>query len=804
MQDYNITLISLGALLHDIGKFYMRANRDEKIDYKNYKLKHAAFTNKVFDIFNEYFTKFGISKQSFVYDSAYHHINLEELENNSEFWKIIYTFSDWLSAAERLDEEDDDLEKLKYFEKPLYSIFEPEKGVYGYNLSKLSCKKDVLFPKKEISNLNYKELWEQFEEDLNKSLDRLIKNLNISDEDELNNIKLNHLFNLIFTKLYQYTWCIPADTYSKKSREKHYSIISLFDHSKITSAFAGAFYYNYIKYKDNDLSQINWKNFFENSEFTILKVDFGGIQKFISAVKTGEGDIAKRLRGRSFLMAILPEIMARYIINQYGLIISNIVFCGGGGFDLLLPKDDEKLNEILNKLEKYTLEVFEGEISLGFGKVNFKAEDILKNRKSYSDIYGELSKDLNNKKYKKYANFLTNLEIINKNAGDKIGLCKACGIYLVDKENGICKLCHDVKEIGEWLPKTKFIGYSKLDIKNDDLLKIDLDELGYLYFFKDTKELKENIILDNFISVIDIQPEKKVDSLIATEIKYIGNYVMKVIDKNIKRPATFEEIAEQSEGDDKIGVLRMDVDNLGTFFRDLNKDKSSITYYATISRLLDLFFSGYVGTNISDKESDPYYVVYAGGDDLFIVGAWDKLLKKSFEINKDFKEFVCNNEKLSLSAGYIACSHNLPVSSFAYYSDVAEKNAKENGKNCICVFSNIIRWDEADDVLKLAEKMIEKIKNKEISRGFIHYLNILSRQFLIDHNKSEELLTNYLKEPKLMIYPLLFYYINRNFSSKLKENGFVVEFINYILDKKNYDKLGFIINYSVYKTRERG
>ena len=112
--------------------------------------------------------------------------------------------------------------------------------------------------------------------------------------------------------------------------------------------------------------------------------------------------------------------------------------------------------------------------------------------------------------------------------------------------------------------------------------------------------------------------------------------------------STFEEFAREAEGISRIGVLRADVDNLGqaivSGFRNAkNGDRyMTLSRTATLSRQLSLFFKYYIrfilengeysleGKNGGKKRLAT--IVYSGGDDVFIVGAWNDIIELSVDL----------------------------------------------------------------------------------------------------------------------------------------------------------------------------
>lgn len=91
----------------------------------------------------------------------------------------------------------------------------------------------------------------------------------------------------------------------------------------------------------------------------------------------------------------------------------------------------------------------------------------------------------------------------------------------------------------------------------------------------------------------------------------------------------------RKDGIHRLGVMRADVDNLGTvFISGMPEEYVSISRTATLSRQLSLFFKVEL-TNI--LRGSQITVIYSGGDDIFLIGAWDEVVEKAVEIRKAFE-----------------------------------------------------------------------------------------------------------------------------------------------------------------------
>jgi CRISPR-associated protein Csm1 len=89
--------------------------------------------------------------------------------------------------------------------------------------------------------------------------------------------------------------------------------------------------------------------------------------------------------------------------------------------------------------------------------------------------------------------------------------------------------------------------------------------------------------------------------------------------------------------------------------------------------------------NADKKNLRNIHVVYSGGDDVFLVGAWDDLIELAVDIRRIFEQFT--NDKLTFSAGIGFFQPKFPVSELARKTGILEDIAKNNpGKNSIALF----------------------------------------------------------------------------------------------------------------------
>ncbi|WP_367389037.1 hypothetical protein [Lewinella sp. LCG006] len=323
------------------------------------------------------------------------------------------------------------------------------------------------------------------------------------------------------------------------------------------------------------------------------------------------------------------------------------------------------------------------------------------------------------------------------------------------------KTTKQVDELGRiyiprWMPVHTRVG--KLEIYNYLLTSADLDE-----HFEQLRSIPLTILQINEFSL----PEWKIPPKWKFQFHlYGGNEgptTLLPLHPNsayLVVPKTFSEMAGNVEkdrleygGEDyvkseldfkRLGVLRMDVDNLGRLFREgVPVSQTCLANHATLSRNMDYFFKGYLNKLwVQDYRYDTTQIIYAGGDDLFVIGRWDKIYHFARSINRDFARWTGFNPAISISGGMVVVTHKYPVMKAADIAGKAEKQSKDytittssktskgsiekkdHEKNAFTVLGNTLRWSEVQkqddtctddtwtDEFALLEQLFLKLKTQ--------------------------------------------------------------------------------------------
>lgn len=686
-----------GALLHDIGKVCYRA--------MNKRINHS----KLGGDFLEQYLKPNEETERLLNCVRYHHkdyLQKAKLDKNDLAY-IVYEADNIASGMDRRENEGEE----KGFDPKLnldsiFSVFYSDKEIQVANKYPLIYKdinKSFNYPRTDISlatNSNYEAL-------LNKIKSHFITK-------DINQISINRLLQII-EEGFSY---VPSSTNRAEVCD-----ISLYVHSKITSAVASCMklYFDeqqiqdYKKYCFNSGSKI-----FRNEKiYLLISSDISGIQDFIYTIPS-KGAL-KTLRGRSLYIDLLLEEFIDEYLEQIGLSRANVLYSGGGHFYILAPniEDTKKaIDKLQAKMNRWLMENIGINLYLAIGIAECSANNLMKSE-AQGNLFATVNKKLKDDKtirYSKDEDFLEYIFNVEKEEDTAKKECNICH-NLVDKlwkynsdEEIACEFCLNLYKLGQ-------------DILTQDLVFVISEEKidGGIKIFGKDKDLYMYAVN---IADIDMFKGKILriyskNNLLENDLAirlYLADYSAKNENDEVM---TFDDLAKSScktdKGIKRLGVLRLDVDDLGIafssgFVSDKDKIEDNLRYatlsrYADLSKDISMFFKVAINkicagdlTGCVDFEEKAFNIfgiakapkrkvniIYAGGDDLFLVGAWDEVLEVAIDINRAFKQFT--NGKLTLSAGMAMFSPTYPISKMAEIAGLLVQMSKsKKDKNSIALF----------------------------------------------------------------------------------------------------------------------
>ncbi len=630
---------------------------------------------------------------------------------------------------------------------------------------------------------------------------------------------------------------------------------------------------------------------------SFLGGDISGIQEYLYSIPTKGA--AKQLKARSFLIQLLSDFVATYISEQLDLPPTNIIYSSGGRFYLLLPVLSEDVNEKLpqskkafekelQRISKELLNYLKGDLHLICAYTDVKVHHFKVGR--FSEIWREVTGEISRQKKNKYSIFFR-----SGVTGDNSGADQIKEIYNLlfgtkdskeypsynstagaeEEKSEVTEDKIDMEEFGKKLRNVEIIVRRKVSgvkERNPALLEF-VNSLGYDYdFHLDNLDNVVEIISVNGFELEKILDNKKVSELIRKKVlsiplnfRFYANYwptldnlpeesQMKLTGGNTnaeqglgKRekdsPIMFEDFAELSTGPKKIAIFRADVDSMGEVFtRGLGSD-NTLSRSAMLSSAISEFFEGYVNHLAQDEQFRGYIgIVYSGGDDLFIVGSWDKVVDFALRLQEDFKCY--SNYRLSISGGIVVVDATTPIRFVAKMAEDVEITAKnykrcvpiteksdrdkinssrEVKKDCIVLFDTPIGYEEKRELLKIKESLLKILENngKWVSnKGILRKLqsifaNYMLQKRLISFRKARRKATteHLTKEVELERWRWLLLYSLRKYLEQGNENEKeIVENLENLLlssdlvKKRGYkieDKVGAILRWVELLTREK-
>ena len=254
----------------------------------------------------------------------------------------------------------------------------------------------------------------------------------------------------------------------------------------------------------------------------------------------------------------------------------------------------------------------------------------------------------------------------------------------------------------------------------------------------------------------------------------------------------FKMLEEYAEGT-YLGILRMDVDGLGKRFIS---GFDSMEEYRSFSNNLDSFFDADNGelNYLYEDYKDYLHIVYAGGDDIFVVGRWDKAIEFAELVRNEFKKYCkekLRDESLSISGGVAVVGPKFPIAKAAEMAGDAESAAKKynnSAKNAFNMFGETLSWrdDEFGYVKSYKDQFVSLVTECGLSRSILH--KIMRYAAMVKENKAieaENRRGNNKHKPNMSYIWHTAYYLTR-FMSKEKGNKVIYDFCRDLRDNQLY------------------
>ena len=720
---------ALAGLLHDVGKFAQRADVGKRETTNEQSLDEVKYEHALYS--DSFVQEYVPPSWRIQITGPRRHHRPQAVQDYQ------VQLADWLSSGERDEDEDN---RVPY----LLSVFARLAGHQARDyvpLARLDPAQGNIFPTVgEPGNWRieyrdqYKALWDEFTS--------ACKQLPTDDSAAY----LESLYSL----LHEFTWCIPSAYYNNVPD------VSLFDHARMTAALAACMAVDgrdsaWCQRVADDLGMARTGD----AVCLLVGGDISGVQAFLYTL-TSSG-AAKSLRARSFYLQLLTEVVAQYILDELGLPMTNLLYAGGGNFFILAGStQQEQLVHLRRGVSQKLLVAHDGSLHLALAQVPVRAREF--SRGEFHTVWDQLHQRLAVSKRRPLADldavqFAQQVGAAHGEGGDTEQVCSVCGressgrLQTDEKDAAVrkCGFCASLEKLGAQLSRATHLVWLKSPIR-EPVSQEPADwwrammAFGINVYAVNANELPgRGAYIDQWPDSLEMIRINRLQSGTRYETQLVRELTRSVPIVQAYRPfaqlvpfedhevMTFDELAQSSQGVRRWGVLRMDVDNLGELFREGftrdGQNNLTLSRVAGLSSALRLFFEGWLprlGEQWPHREDDPasqpirpnsLYVQYTGGDDVFVVGAWDMLPEFAARIRESFQAFACHNPAVTVSAGITLADERFPLYLAAEQAAEAERAAKNyerlNGpsKDAICLFDQAVGWEQLGEVSRRARLM---------------------------------------------------------------------------------------------------
>jgi CRISPR-associated protein Csm1 len=555
--------------------------------------------------------------------------------------------------------------------------------------------------------------------------------------------------------LQRHAWCLPSPL----------PAVSLYDFARTHAAIAAA------------------RALHDDTVF-LLGGDLSGVQDFIYTL-TADG-ATKQLRGRSFYLQVLTEATAHYVLEQVNLPLTNLLYSGGGRFYLVLPGSASALLPQLRRaMGQRLLQRHGGTLYVALGGAPFPEHG--DSQAAWQTVNDAINAD----KQRRFAELdeetLYTTLFTPRQPDLPVDRASSDGLVAQDALNqsleDLAPLLHRAHYL-EITPRAPQPPADQAFTLQPLPWKQVLQEFGLsVRPIDDARQVQHAQHTTRLLAILDRPAEEWTQ--VQAQIGTVGipglRYTVTVAptatsddvadyhalgledDGQVLRAGNvkpFSLLVSQSRGIQRLGVLRMDVDDLGDLFgQRLEREPgiAGLACTAALSAALSHFFEGWVG-ELCRRINDPQqrqqmiggdasdrgsvYAIYSGGDDLFIVGSWHLLPHLAAAIRHDFVRYTTGMPAqegtvplITVSAGITLHSAKFPLyqaADEAHEALDAAKNhtrsEKRHPKDAISFLGQVVGWEAYAEVDTMRDTLLALL-DQGVPRTLLMTVQSLYRRY---------------------------------------------------------------------------
>ena len=519
--------------------------------------------------------------------------------------------------------------------------------------------------------------------------------------------------------------------------------VSRFDHNRTVAAFAACM----AAQLQNGECDANW--IISNTRFRVVGLRLRSIQDFIfrslppleepgSETRAASGDrgMARTLRARSMMLSLATMAAARRVLDATGMPLSNILLDAGGRCLILLPDTPETVTAARQSLQD--IRRWMRENLLGTAVLDAVLTESIPGTDFQSDRFAACWDGIN-RTIESARTVVADTDLLRDGQWNESAWIESTPGLPVDRDAGTDRSdtwAARIASIGGIVPHAVAVAFGP--VEGGSPVEPTLDLMGRRIQLHDQTPSSGDFLairLPDDPTVpfslvaghLPLATERDVDWLTesSSRSKSEEDEDLSDEDATVGRPLTFNHLARLAAKDTIAGAdndapfhrhtmlatLKADVDRLGLVMSaglrggsDGRQESLSIGRLATMSRTLDLFFKGFLDQQLRTRHTH-IYTVFAGGDDLFLIGPWRDILRLAADLHGWFSRLVAGHDRITISAGIAFAQPRTPVRTIAAMGEAALEHSKHRGRNLITVADCTLTWDAYRQAMELAEAL---------------------------------------------------------------------------------------------------
>jgi len=472
----------------------------------------------------------------------------------------------------------------------------------------------------------------------------------------------------------------------------------------------------------------------------LILASLSGIQDFLFDVRESGGKQARSLRFRSFRIQLIAECLALRLLDalrqpDQPLPYDRLIFSAAGNVCIDASGADdaaiERVRRAAADVEARLLSETHGRLRLAVALQPATGDFV----RTYEHAHTSLARQ----KLRSWSN------LAGSDAASGLGDWPAGGLVVPAVFDADKEADRDAT-LGDRLTKTPWLSMWESSGDGEPEAE-DVLGLRVRYSSEPPRNWGELLSCSNLVS--PDTPPAALDRA-KFHVRRLARYVPRHRD-DAAQLVEFIDLAAEARGMPMLGVLKADVDSLGAAMSNLLKQRGRTGSEALrrFSKELDKFFSQELqeemrgaaqGDGADGHRWDLIYTVFAGGDDMLLVGPWDVMLDFAGHMQSLFErrfgpraqERPCPTP-LTISAGVAIIKPKYPIHLAARQADDLLDEAKEQlapgepqPKDQCAALGQVWKWKDHKAIIDDGKRLAAWVDTGIVRRGWVHTLLTLA------------------------------------------------------------------------------